>query len=234
MELRDMLMASPGEPEVHHYPPTTADWVTSPIQDHDELEQNPLEPAPKVKPGARLGAVLIIASGILAVASLIVQLYLANVISRLGSTSVRTTDGITLVFPIVTMIFPLVFAVGGVVRGITLRAHVSRRSVVQVLQFASTGLFLQLLTIPLAVLQIVAPGSRSGQTIGDVLGPANWLTWASFLIMLAAAWFIRSVVKPPATQEDIDDEARYRSLVDRGSSAPDFFRKRTQAGGRIL
>ena len=228
-------MPSPEEPEVHHYAPTTAEWVTSPLQDHDELEQSPLEPAPEVKPGVRLGAVLIIFGGILAVASLIVQLYLANVISLLGSPSVRSTDWIALVVPIVTMIFPLVFAVGGVVRGITLRASVTRRSLVQVLQFASAGLILQLLTIPLALLQIVVPGSRAGQTIGDLLGPANWLAWASFLIMLASAWYVRSVVKPPATQEDFNEEARLRALVERGGSRPDMFKHlppRSQLGDR--
>ena len=218
-------MSSPGDSEVHQYPPTTAEWVTSPLPDHDELGHNPLEPVPEVKPSVRLSAALIIISGLVALASLIVQLYLAKVIALLGSPSVRASDWIAIVFPIATTIFPLVFAVGGVVRGITLRAHVTRRSVVQVLQFASAGLALQLLTIPLAVFQIIAPRVRSGQTIGYVLGPANWLALASFLIMLAAAWFIRIVVKPPVTQEDINDEARYRSLVDRGSSRPDYNRQ---------
>jgi len=225
-----------GEPEAHHYPPTTAEWVTSPLLDHDELGRNPLEPAPAGKPGTRFAALLIIITSALALAGLIVQFSLAPVVSAIGLTSFwRLGLTITTIaFPVVTMIFPMAFAVGGVVRGISLRSHITRRSVVQVIQFATAGLFLQLLTIPLAFIQIVAPGSRSGQTIGDLLGPANWLAWASFLIMLAAAWFIRSVVKPPATQEDIDDEARFRRLVDRGSPGPDFVRKRTQAGGRVL
>lgn len=230
-------MSSPGEPEVHQYPPTTADWVTSPLREQDELERNPLEPAPEVKPGVRLGAVLIIISGILALAGLIAQIFLANVISLVGGSLWSEAGLITIGFPVVTMIFPLAFAVGGVVRGITLRTRVTRRSVVQVIQFASTGLFLQLLTIPLAFLQIVAPGGRSGQPIGDLLGPANWLAWASFLIMLAAAWFIRSVVKPPATQEDVDDEARFRRLVDRDGSRLDMFRHlppRSQVGDHNL
>ena len=135
-------MSSPGDSEVHQYPPTTAEWVTSPLPDHDELGHNPLEPVPEVKPSVRLSAALIIISGLVALASLIVQLYLAKVIALLGSPSVRASDWIAIVFPIATTIFPLVFAVGGVVRGITLYARVTRRSVVQVLQFASAGLAL--------------------------------------------------------------------------------------------
>lgn len=217
-------MTLPGERDVHHYPPTTAEWVSSPLLEQDELERNPLEPAPEVKPGVRLGAVLIIISGILAVAGLIVQIYLANVISLVERSHLQGPGLLFIAFPMVTMIFPMAFAVGGVVRGITLRASVTRRSVVQVIQFASTGLFLQLLAIPLAFIQIGAPGSRSGQTIGDLLGPANWLAVASFLIMLAAAWFIRIVVNPPATQEDVNDEARFRHLGEHGGSRPDMFR----------
>jgi hypothetical protein len=232
MELRGILMPSPGEREVHHYPPTTAEWVASPLLEQDDLERNPLEPAPEVKPGVRLGAVLIIISGILALAGLIVQLYQANVISLVGWSLFRGFGLTTIGFPMVTMIFPMAFAVGGVVRGITLRASVTRRSVVQVIQFASTGLFLQLLTIPLAFIQIVAAGSRSGQTIGDLLGPANWLAWASFLIMLAAAWFIRIVVKPPATQEDVKDIARFQHLVDLNRNGGDSRRKITFFRGR--
>ena len=88
-------------------------------------------------------------------------------------------------------------------------------------------MFLQLLTIPLAFIQIVAAGSRSGQAIGDYLGPANWLTLASFLIMLAAAWFVRIVVKPPVTQEDVYDEARFQHLVDLDRNGGDSRRKIT-------
>jgi hypothetical protein len=106
------------------------------------------------------------------------------------------------------------FAVGGVLRGITLRTHVTRRNVVQVLQFATAGLFLQLLAIPLVFIQIVAALGRPHQPIGDVLGQANWLSLASFFLMLAAAWFIRIVARPPATDEYVNDEARFQHLVD--------------------
>jgi hypothetical protein len=217
------MSLSAGEPEAHHYPPTSAEWVTSPLLDHDELERNPLEPAPVVKPGTRFAALLIIITSVLALVGLIVQFYLADVVSGIGLPSFWQA-GLTITtiaFPVVTMILPMIFAVGGVVRGFTLRTRVTRRSVVQVIQFAAAGLFLQLLTIPLAFIQVVAPGSRSGQTIGDYLGPANWLSLACFLIMLAAAWFIRIVAQPPATEEDVNDEARFQRLVElsRNSSA---------------
>ncbi len=215
------MSPSAGEPEAHHYPPTTAEWVTSPLLDNDELGRNPLEPAPVVNPSVRLGAALIIITSVLALTGLIVQFYVANVSSIVEWSLFRGFGLTAIAFPMVTIIFPMVFAVGGVVRGFTLRTRVTRRSVVQVLQFASAGLFLQLLTIPLAFIQIVAAGSRSGQTIGNYLGPANWLSLACFFIMLAAAWFIRIVARPPATEEDVNDEARFQRLVElsRNSSA---------------
>jgi hypothetical protein len=77
-------MSSPGEPEAHHYHPTTAEWVSSPLLDHDELERNPLEPPPTGNPSVRLAALLIIITGVLALAGLIVQFYQTNVASFMG------------------------------------------------------------------------------------------------------------------------------------------------------
>jgi hypothetical protein len=115
----------------------------------------------------------------------------------------------------------ILFAVGGVVRDITLRTRVTRKSVVQVLQFATAGVVLQLLDIVLPLIHVAVVPSRSGYTISNFLGPANWLSLVCFLIMLAAAWFIRIVAKPPATAEDTNDEARFQHLVDLNRSGGD-------------
>jgi hypothetical protein len=61
------------DPDVHHYPPSTADWVTSPLAAQDELAHNPLEQADTSAPGRRLGAVLVILGGLLAIAGSIMQ-----------------------------------------------------------------------------------------------------------------------------------------------------------------
>jgi len=225
-------MTSPVDPEAHHYPPTTAEWVTSPLLDQDELERNPLEPAPTVKPSVRFGTLLIIITSVLALAGLIVEFYLANVISTVEWSVSRGFGLTTIGFQMVTMIFPMAFAVGGVVRGFTLRSQVTRRSVVQVMQFAAAGLFLQILSIPLAFIQIVAAGSRPHQTIGDYLGPANWLSIACFLIMLAAAWLIRIVANPAVTAEDIADEARLEHLVEMHRNDGDSKRRITFYSGK--
>jgi hypothetical protein len=61
------------DPDEHHYPPSTADWVTSPLAAQDELPHNPLEPADPSAPARRLGAVLVIVGGLLAMAGSVLQ-----------------------------------------------------------------------------------------------------------------------------------------------------------------
>lgn len=61
-------------PDEHHYPPSTAEWVTSPLAAEDDLPHNPLEQADTRAPGLRLGAVLVIAGGLLAIAGSLMQL----------------------------------------------------------------------------------------------------------------------------------------------------------------
>ena len=62
-----------NDPDEHHYPPSTADWVTSPLAAQDELLHNPLEQADTSAPGRRLGAVLVIVGGLLAIAGSVLQ-----------------------------------------------------------------------------------------------------------------------------------------------------------------
>ena len=60
-------------PDEHHYPPSTADWVTSPLAAEDALARNPLEQADTSASG-RLGAVLVIVGGLLAIVGSVMQL----------------------------------------------------------------------------------------------------------------------------------------------------------------
>ena len=62
-----------NDPDEHHYPPSTADWVTSPLAAKDELLHNPLEQADTSAAGRRLGAVLVIVGGLLAIAGSVMQ-----------------------------------------------------------------------------------------------------------------------------------------------------------------
>ena len=62
-----------NDPDEHHYPPSTADWVTSPLAAEDALPHNPLEQADTNPPGRRLGAVLVIVGGLLAIAGSVMQ-----------------------------------------------------------------------------------------------------------------------------------------------------------------
>ncbi len=57
----------------HHYPPTTADWVSSPLTREDELPPNPLEHSSASTPRFRVGAVLVIVGGLLALAGSALQ-----------------------------------------------------------------------------------------------------------------------------------------------------------------
>jgi hypothetical protein len=61
------------DPDEHHYPPSTADWVTSPLTAQDALLHNPLEQADTSAPVRRLGAVLVIVGGLLAIAGSVLQ-----------------------------------------------------------------------------------------------------------------------------------------------------------------
>ena len=62
-----------NDPDEHHYPPSTADWVTSPLAAKDELLHNPLEQADTSAAGLRLGALLVIVGGLLAIAGSVMQ-----------------------------------------------------------------------------------------------------------------------------------------------------------------
>jgi len=191
----------------HHYPPTTAEWVTSPLMREDEVGPNPLEPTarPPVTPGLRLAALLIIGSGLLSLCGLIVEFFVAN------AASVWAWGGLSaIMLGFLTRFGPLVFAVGGIVRGIMLsRSTTIHRNLSQVTQFAIGGVVFQLVNFAPLVIGLV---SGHGLTPGTLPMPAYWVALAGFLIMLTVAQLVTMIARPPITEQDAYDDARFRQL----------------------
>jgi hypothetical protein len=192
----------------HHYPPTTAEWATSPLLREQEVESNPLEPStrPPVKPGLKLAALLIIGSGLLSLGSLIVEFFATNAASPLAGQYATA-----IIFGILTLFVPIVFAVCGLVRGIMLSQSTTHRNISQVFQFAIGGVVFQLLNFAPLVIQLV---SGHGLTPGALPTPAYWLALAGFLLMLVVALLVTIIARPPITEQDAYDDARYRQLED--------------------
>jgi hypothetical protein len=210
---REGVWEMQNEPELswqseHHYPPTTAEWVTSPLMREDEVEPNPLEPTarPPVKPGLRLAALLIIGSGLLSLCGLIVEFYSANAASPSAWQSVTV-----FVFGFLTLFVPMVFAVCGVVRGIILSRSTSYRNISQVTQFAIGGVVFQLVHFVPLVIQLIV---GHGLIPGTLPSPAYWIALVGFLMMLAVAQLVTRIARPPITEQDAYDDARYQKLRD--------------------
>jgi hypothetical protein len=196
----------------HHYPPTTAEWVTSPLMRETEVEPNPLEPTPRpaVKPGLRLAALLIIGGGLLSLGGLIVEFYTANAASPSAWQYVTV-----IIFGILTLFIPMAFAVCGVVWGIILSRSTTHRNLSQVTQFAIGGVVFQLVNFAPLVIQLV---SGHGLTPGALPTPAYWVALAGFLIMLVVAQLVTIITRPPITEQDAYDDARYQKLEDMSRS----------------
>ncbi|PWT72824.1 MAG: hypothetical protein C5B60_09010 [Chloroflexi bacterium] len=196
----------PSSPLEHHYPPTTAEWVTSPLMREEEVGPNPLEPTarPLVKPGLRLAALLIIGSGLLSLCALIVEISADNAasLSAWGSPT-------ALVFWSLTLFVPMVFAVCGIVRGILLSRSTTHRNLSQVTQFAIGGVVFQLVNFAPLVIGLV---SGHGLTPDVLPTPAYWVALAGFLIMLAVAQLVTMIARPPITEQDAYDDARDQKL----------------------
>jgi hypothetical protein len=59
---------------LHHYPPTSANWVSSPLAREDEMPPNPLEHSSGGMPRFRQGAVLVLVGGLLALVGSVLQI----------------------------------------------------------------------------------------------------------------------------------------------------------------
>jgi hypothetical protein len=184
----------------------------------DEVGSNPLEPTarPPVKPGLRLAALVIIGSGLLSLGSLIVELFAGN------AASVWAWGGLSaIILVFLTRFCPMVFAVGGIVRGILLSRSTTHRNLSQVSQFAIGGVVFQLVAFAPLVTQVV---SGHGLTPGALPSPAYWVALAGFLIMLAVAELVSMIARPPITEQDVYDEARYHKMEEMSRGANDDIR----------
>jgi hypothetical protein len=202
----------------HHYPPTTAEWVTSPLMRETEVEPNPLESTarPPVKPGLRLAALLIIGSGLLSLGGLIVEFF-ADKAASLWAWGSPTA----LAFWSLTLFVPMVFAVCGIVRGILLSRSSTHRNLSQVTQFAIGGVVFQLVNFAPLVIQLI---SGHGLTPAALPTPAYWVALAGFLIMLVVAQLVNMIARPPITEQDAYDDARYRKLEEMSRGGSDDIR----------
>jgi hypothetical protein len=103
----------------------------------------------------------------------------------------------------------MVFAVGGIVRGIILSRSATHRNISQVTQFAIGGVVFQLVIFVPLVIQLV---SSHGITPGTLPMPAYWVALAGFLIMLVVAQLVSMIARPPITEQDAYDDAREQKL----------------------
>ncbi|MGO8948984.1 MAG: hypothetical protein ACLQUY_15320 [Ktedonobacterales bacterium] len=182
-EIELQPMSRHGEPDPlpsSHEPPLTARGSVSPIMAQHQWDRTPLKPAPpRARPVARLGACLIVGSGLLALFGLLLELSLFTV----------------------PMVFAFVLAVGGILEGGALLFKTTLRSTNRAMQFAVGGLAVQLID---GLLRLAAGiGQQSGR-----LEIGYGITAASFLLMLACGWLIMLTGKPTVTEQDISDLGR--------------------------
>jgi hypothetical protein len=168
----------------HHYPPTTADWVTSPLADDDELQQNPLEPSPASKPGQRLGAVLLIGGGLLAIPGLFLQF---SEMSAWYAWSVMVA---------ILVGGAAALAVGAAVRGISLLAGSSAVRVNQAILLAVASSFIQIIASGLEVALLASGSIQVFGTQGTIVAVA------SALCLLLGGIVLRFIVQPEQAEKD--------------------------------
>ena len=162
------------------YPPTTAQWSVSPILAQEELEHDRLQPVSrKARPMARMGACLIVGSGLLALCGLFLELSLVTL----------------------PMVFVVVLAIAGVLEGGVLLFKTTLRNTIRVMQFAVGGLAAQLID---GLLRLAAGIGHHTARLEIGYG----ITAAGFLIMFACGWLIQVAGKPTVTEQDISDVGR--------------------------
>jgi hypothetical protein len=181
--------ANPDSLGSHHYPPTTADWVTSPLAHDDEMQQNPLEPSPATKPGQRLGALLLIGGGLLAIPGLLLQFAEMNAWYALP------------VLVAILAIGAAALAVGAAVRGISLLARSSAVRVDQAILLAFASSFVQIIASGIVVV-LVASGSR------QILGTSGTVVaTVGALCLLLGGSILRFIVRPNLSGLEVVEQA---------------------------
>ena len=193
-------MSNPSDPYLsgsHNYPPTTADWVTSPLSGDDQLHQNPLEPVHDGRSGQRLGALLLIAGGLVAIPAVFLQF--SEMSAWFG----------WLVVVAVLAIGAAGLAVAAAVRGISLLASSGAEHVDQAILLAFGGAFLQIIAAGIVV-GLLASGSR------QILGTSGTgVAIAGALCLLLGGSVLRFIVRPQLTGLEVAEQAeKDRRMVD--------------------
>jgi hypothetical protein len=172
-----------NDPDEHHYPPSTADWVTSPLAAEDELPHNPLEQANTSPPGLRLGAVLVIVGGLLAIAGSVLQWTQMMHFASWYLWLVLFTSGLAL------------GAAGGSL-GLLVRAaaKVSGR----VMSFTFAAIAVQVVEM---VVTLVASSAHA------VPAGGIWVSGGSVLLLLAGALVHRRAGRPQTSVQDLANQA---------------------------
>jgi hypothetical protein len=181
--------ANPDPSAPHHYPPTTSDWVTSPLAQDDELQQNPLESSPATKPGQRLGAMLLIAGGLLAIPGLFLQF------SEMNAWYAWTVMVAVLAGGAAAL------AVGAAVRGISLLAISSAVRVNQAIWLAVSSACVQIIASGIMVILLSSGSIQNLGTQGTIVA------MASALCLLLGGSVLRFMVRPHLTGLDVEEQA---------------------------
>jgi hypothetical protein len=172
-----------NDPDEHHYPPSTADWVTSPLAAEDALPHNPLEQADTSAPGRRLGAVLVIVGGLLAIAGSVLQW-------------TQMLHGAPWYLWLVLFTSCLALGAAGGSLGLLLRAAAKGSG--RVMAFTFAAIAVQVVEM---VVTLVA-SSAHAVPVGGV-----WVSVGSVLLLLAGAVVERRAGQPQTSVQDREDQA---------------------------
>jgi hypothetical protein len=175
--------SEPNYPDSHHYPPSTADWVTSPLTAEDELPHNPLERANTSMPGLRLGAQLVIAGGLLAVAGSVMQwIQVAQVAP----------------WYLWLVLFTGCMAIGAVGGSLVALFRAASKRSRRVISFTFTAIALQIAEIVVTLAETNAHAASGGGILVSV---------GSVLTLLAGGLILRSGDRSKMSRQDRVDQA---------------------------
>ena len=172
-----------NDPDQHHYPPSTADWVTSPLAAQDELLHNPLEQADTSAPGRRLGAVLVIVGGLLAIAGSVMQWTQMSQLASWYLWLVLVTSGL---------------ALGAALGSLDQLLRAASKGSGRVISFTLAAIIVQVVEM---VVTLVA-SSAHAVPVGGV-----WVSVGSVLLLLAGAVVQRRAGGPQTSVQDLANQA---------------------------
>ena len=182
----------PGLSEQHHHPPSTAEWVTSPLTQQHELLHNPLEAPPHtVKPLLHLGVALVIGGGLLSAAGNLLQF--------------AQMDHVAIWYLWLVML-TAILATGAVAGSLMLLHRVTSGGTKQVIFFAFAATAVLIVDI---VVTLTVADSRAR------LGGGVWVSVGSVLLLLVGGGILRFVGRPEGSEQDqVDQTKRDRQVRD--------------------